>query len=141
MKSTDASSKYISAQSSTPSARQRYNSFRLIETEEPDNHTATSRQPKKTAALITDALRAQVLEICGYRTQVVEFIDTEHTPKNLLIKAVKRQSKLNPTDFQNAVHQYESLKKQFGIQSFYLEHTLGNDFQELCLSGKQNGTD
>lgn len=96
---------------------------------------------EKTAALITDALRAQVLEICGYRTQVVEFIDTEHTPKNLLIKAVKRQSKLNPTDFQNAVHQYESLKKQFGIQSFYLEHTLGNDFQELCLSGKQNGTD
>ena len=40
------------------------------------------------AALITDAIRAQYLEREGYRTQILEFIDMEHTPKNLLIRAV-----------------------------------------------------
>jgi len=94
---------------------------------------------EKTAALVTDALRAQVLEICGYRTQVLEFIDTEHTPKNLLIKAVKRQSDLNSADLKNTVQQYESLKFEFGIQSFYLERTLGKRFQELCMSSKITG--
>ena len=44
---------------------------------------------ERFAALVTDAIRAQLLEIAGYRTQVLEFIDMEHTPKNLLIRAVK----------------------------------------------------
>jgi len=44
---------------------------------------------ERFAALATDALRAQLLEVLGYQTQVVEFIDMEHTPKNLLIRAVK----------------------------------------------------
>lgn len=43
---------------------------------------------ERIAALMTDGLRAQVLEHCGYRTQILEFIDMEHTPKNLLIRAV-----------------------------------------------------
>lgn len=42
------------------------------------------------AALVTDALRADLLEQQGYETQILEFIDMEHTPKNLLIRAVKR---------------------------------------------------
>ena len=42
------------------------------------------------AALITDAVRANLLEEQGYDTQILEFIDMEHTPKNLLIRAVKR---------------------------------------------------
>lgn len=41
------------------------------------------------AALITDALRANLLEQNGYDTQILEFIDMEHTPKNLMIRAVK----------------------------------------------------
>ena len=41
------------------------------------------------AALYTDALRAEILENQGYRTQILEFIDMEHTPKNILIRAVK----------------------------------------------------
>jgi SAM-dependent methyltransferase len=44
---------------------------------------------ERFAALVTDAIRAQLLEIAGYRTQLLEFIDLEHTPKNLLIRAVK----------------------------------------------------
>jgi hypothetical protein len=42
------------------------------------------------SALITDAVRANLLEEQGYDTQILEFIDMEHTPKNLLIRAVKK---------------------------------------------------
>lgn len=44
----------------------------------------------RMAALYTDALRAQLLEHVGYRTQLLEFIDMEHTPKNILIRAVRQ---------------------------------------------------
>lgn len=44
---------------------------------------------ERMAALITDGLRAELLENAGYRVQVLEFIDMEHTPKNILIRAVR----------------------------------------------------
>lgn len=44
---------------------------------------------ERFAALLTDGLRAEMLKGCGYDTQILEFIDMEHTPKNLLIRAVK----------------------------------------------------
>ena len=43
---------------------------------------------ERMSALMTDGLRAQILEANGYRTQILEFIDMAHTPKNLLIRAV-----------------------------------------------------
>ena len=45
---------------------------------------------ERFAALVTDGLRAKYLERAGYETQVLEFIDMEHTPKNILLRAVKR---------------------------------------------------
>lgn len=45
---------------------------------------------ERMAALITDAVRANLLESQGYDTQILEFIDMEHTPKNILIRAVKK---------------------------------------------------
>lgn len=45
---------------------------------------------ERIAALLTDGLRAELLEQQGYDTQILEFIDMEHTPKNILIRAVKR---------------------------------------------------
>lgn len=48
---------------------------------------------ERMAALYTDALRAEVLENQGYRTQLLEFIDMEHTPKNILIRAVYHGSR------------------------------------------------
>ena len=45
---------------------------------------------ERMAALLTDALRANLLEQHGYETQILEFIDMEHTPKNLLIRAVRK---------------------------------------------------
>lgn len=47
---------------------------------------------EKMAALITDGIRAGVLEEHGYDTQILEFIDMEHTPKNLMIRAVKKKN-------------------------------------------------
>ena len=44
---------------------------------------------ERFAALVTDTMRAQLLELAGYRTQLVEFVDLEHTPKNVLIRAVR----------------------------------------------------
>ena len=41
------------------------------------------------SALLTDAIRANLLEEAGYQVQVLEFIDMEHTPKNILLRAVK----------------------------------------------------
>lgn len=48
---------------------------------------------ERFAALVTDAARAQILEVLGYQTQILEFIDVEHTPKNLLIRAIKQAKK------------------------------------------------
>ncbi len=74
------------------------------------------------AALATDALRAQLLEAVGYRTQVVEFIDLEHTPKNLLLRAVRSDSPSKP----DAVDRYRQLKGELGLKSlsFALEQQL-----------------
>lgn len=46
---------------------------------------------ERMAALLTDAVRANLLEEQGYDTQILEFIDMEHTPKNILIRAVKNE--------------------------------------------------
>ena len=46
---------------------------------------------ERFAALATDAIRANLLEYCGYKTQVMEFVDLSHTPKNLLLRGIKRK--------------------------------------------------
>lgn len=47
---------------------------------------------ERFSAIMTDAVRAKILEIKGYKTAVMEFIDMEHTPKNIMIRAVKGAS-------------------------------------------------
>lgn len=53
---------------------------------------------ERMAALITDGLRAEYLEREGYTAQILEFIDMEHTPKNILIRAVKNKKKKGQGD-------------------------------------------
>ncbi len=76
---------------------------------------------ERFAALATDALRAAILERAGYQTQIVEFIDLEHTPKNLLLRAVRRKQP-DPA----AAAACELLKSQLGIREFSLERLLAS---------------
>ena len=69
---------------------------------------------EKFASLATDALRAQVLELCGYKTQVMEFIDMEHTPKNILIRGIKENP--NKNTLEKKLQEYEVYKKFLGIE-------------------------
>ena len=75
---------------------------------------------ERMAALITDALRAELLTACGYKVQILEFVDMEHTPKNLLIRAVK---KLHPDkeECRLARLRCETLVKQLGVRPKLME--------------------
>ena len=53
---------------------------------------------ERISDLITDALRAQILRLLGYRVDVIEFIGGEHTPRNLMIRAVKTGAKPDAHD-------------------------------------------
>lgn len=77
---------------------------------------------ERFAALVTDAARAQLLEMHGYATQILEFIDLEHTPKNILIRAIKRDS----SPKKSLGEEYEVFKKMLGI-SPSLEKFLQNN--------------
>ncbi len=72
---------------------------------------------ERVAALFTDALRAELLEGAGYRTQLLEFIDAGHTPKNILIRAVKAGRGSSGTDpSRDRREAYERLKKFLGVE-------------------------
>lgn len=66
------------------------------------------------AALVTDALRAQYLEREGYDTQILEFIDMEHTPKNILIRAVKTGKKGENLDAIRRCEEYLHVEPMLG---------------------------
>ncbi|MDE6960974.1 MAG: SAM-dependent methyltransferase [Lachnospiraceae bacterium] len=69
---------------------------------------------ERTAALMTDAVRGNLLTACGYKTQLLEFVDLSHTPKNLLIRAVR--TVIPKAVKQEARKEVEELKKTFGVQ-------------------------
>lgn len=81
---------------------------------------------ERFAALATDALRAALLETVGYRTQVVEFIDLEHTPKNLLLRAVRADRAIP-----DARDRYEHIRDQLGLRGFSLESWLSAELDRL----------
>lgn len=73
---------------------------------------------ERVAALCTDAIRANLLEYCGYKTQLLEFIDLEHTPKNILIRAVRRNGSANgvPKGREKYLAEAERLMKEFSFE-------------------------
>ena len=73
---------------------------------------------ERQAVMITDAIRALIMEYYGYKTQVMEFIEMEHTPKNILLVGRKSDA---PVDKEAILKQIEDLKKQYGIEKHYLE--------------------
>ena len=56
---------------------------------------------ERMASLMTDSMRANLLELLAYKVQLLEFIDMEHTPKNILIRAVKKTKPLSKAEQQN----------------------------------------
>ena len=69
---------------------------------------------ERMAALITDAMRAEYLESQGYETQILEFIDMEHTPKNILIRAVKTGKKKQNQESIQACEEFFHIKPTLG---------------------------
>ncbi|WP_418318252.1 class I SAM-dependent methyltransferase [Piscinibacter sakaiensis] len=73
------------------------------------------------AEMITDSLRALMLEAHGYRTQVFEFVSLEHTSKNKMILAVRRDT---PTPSGEVFEQIRQIKDFYGVREFCLERLL-----------------
>ena len=81
---------------------------------------------ERTAALMTDTMRGQLLEMKGYKTQLLEFIDMEHTPKNILIRGVKSKGLLPKAARKQQMENYQKCRDFFGA-----ELTLEKLFKEM----------
>jgi hypothetical protein len=77
---------------------------------------------ERQAEILTDGLRALIMEAHGYKTSVFEFISTEHTPKNLMIVGRKIAGK--SAGRKKALGQIRDVKALFGIERHYLEELL-----------------
>lgn len=78
---------------------------------------------ERMSALMTDAIRANLLEYCGYKTQLLEFIDIAHSPKNILIRAVK--GKRSKEKREQAFKEVRQL-----MNAFHIEPTLYHILQQ-----------
>lgn len=78
---------------------------------------------ERQAEIITDGIRALLLEAHGYQTKVFEFISSEHTAKNLMITAVRLKN-VPQTLMVDRLAEVQNIKKQFGIEQHYLEKLL-----------------
>lgn len=76
---------------------------------------------ERQAVMITDTIRALMMEYYGYKTQVMEFIEMEHTPKNVLLVGRKTDKTPDRLMISKAIG---DLKRQYGIQKHYLETIL-----------------
>ena len=74
--------------------------------------------------MLTDGLRALLLDAAGYDTQVFEFISLEHTNKNKMILAVKRAKPKSPDE---VIKQIKDIKAFYGIHEHCLEGLLKAD--------------
>ncbi|MEJ7611340.1 MAG: SAM-dependent methyltransferase [Ferruginibacter sp.] len=77
---------------------------------------------ERQAEMVTDTIRALMLEAHGYKTKVFEFIEEEHTPKNVLIVGTKSMSAENVRDLN--FEKIKALKEMFGIKEHYIETVL-----------------
>jgi SAM-dependent methyltransferase len=83
---------------------------------------------ERFAALATDSVRARLLELLGYKSQILEFIDMEHTPKNLLIRAVKQRN--GNADLPALAASYLEFKRFLGITP-YMEKVLADRLEPV----------
>jgi SAM-dependent methyltransferase len=77
---------------------------------------------ERQAEMVTDAIRAMVLEYFGYKTKVFEFITDAHTPKNIMIVGLKNKTAV---DKGAVLQKIKDAKNYFNIQQHYLEKATG----------------
>ena len=75
---------------------------------------------ERQAVMITDTIRALIMEYFGYKTQVMEFIEMEHTPKNVLLVG-RKTTEPSSEEKERILNEIKSLKERFGIEKHYLE--------------------
>jgi len=79
---------------------------------------------ERQAEMLTDGMRALILNYYGYATKVLEFVSDAHTPKNVLIVGVKRQA-MNDLEKEEILHKIKKTKEFFGIGYHHLEKIIG----------------
>lgn len=82
---------------------------------------------------LTDAFRAHILRLLGYRAEVLEFVAVEHTPKNLMIRAVRTHAPASPA----LVAEYQTLKAFWGVTP-YLETLLRLELEPVLAKAEQS---
>ena len=74
---------------------------------------------ERFSALVTDAIRGNLLEYMGYNVNLLEFVDLSHTPKNILIRAVKNPNKAENVKLR-AMDEVKRMMEEFGLsQALY----------------------
>ena len=86
---------------------------------------------QKLADAATDGLRSKMLEIFGYDVTVCELIDPDETPKNLLIRAVKRRKNRSEADISGLIREYEAATEFLGA-SPKLRELLADEISDLA---------
>lgn len=81
---------------------------------------------ERTAALMTDAIRGNLLEACGYKTQLLEFIDIAHSPKNILIRASK--ANISEEKKKKAIEEVNAIIKEFNFKQTLMELLKKDNF-------------
>lgn len=92
--------------------------FSQIKNEELSSILGYGILKERFSSILTDTLRADALKLCGYKTNIIEFIDMEHTPKNIMIKAIKNKN------FKKDIRKIE--KFQNTINMFNINPTINN---------------
>ncbi|MCK9452992.1 MAG: hypothetical protein M0Q90_14960 [Bacteroidales bacterium] len=77
---------------------------------------------ERQAEILTDTLRALIMEYFGYNSQIMEFVELEHSPKNLLLTGIKSSAEIDKESIGSRI---KSLKQEYGIKVHFLEKALG----------------
>lgn len=86
---------------------------------------------ERVSALITDSIRGCMLEYSGYKTDLMEFVEIEHSPKNILIRARKRN--LSSEKRNNALNEALDICKEFGIKQKLIELLTDDENIEITF--------
>ena len=68
---------------------------------------------ERFADTLTDALRASILRVCGYRVDVVEFVESQHTPRNTLLRAIRTGGRVKGGSVRK---EYDDLTTMWGVR-------------------------